>query len=196
MDGHTSDELTRIWSQMPHAHWSLQGMLSHVHDISLSALAVAIILLGAVILLELRSVVRLRQVTDRSLARVFEQLDLLRFESQQLLEQRQLWEQRQAPVARPQMHAAAPAAPVSTAPPVAPVLAASPMSARAPVSPGVPVSRAVPVSPSIAQTRTLPPGAAIPTVVSPGLSSGEARLLASLAEARARRTAAVEPARA
>lgn len=56
------------------------------HDISQSALAIAVFTLGVVIALELRSIARLRRALEGGLARVFEQLDLLRFENQQLLE--------------------------------------------------------------------------------------------------------------
>jgi hypothetical protein len=57
-----------------------------IHDISQTALAGAVLTLGLVILLELRSIVRLRRLVDGHLARVFEQLDLLRYENQQLIE--------------------------------------------------------------------------------------------------------------
>lgn len=48
------------------------------------ALAGAIVLLGVVLMLELRSVARLRRSLNRDMARLFEQLDLVRFDSQQL----------------------------------------------------------------------------------------------------------------
>ena len=54
-----------------------------LHEISQSALAAAVAILGAVILLELRSIKSLRQALDKQLGRVFEQLDLMRFETQQ-----------------------------------------------------------------------------------------------------------------
>jgi hypothetical protein len=57
--------------------------LHWVHEISQSALAAAVATLGVVILLELRSIARLRRAVDEHLSRLFEQLDLLRFESQQ-----------------------------------------------------------------------------------------------------------------
>jgi hypothetical protein len=57
-----------------------------LHDASQTALAAAVTTLGLVILLELRSIARLRRALDCNLARVFEQLDLLRFEIQQLIE--------------------------------------------------------------------------------------------------------------
>lgn len=206
MDGNTTREFTRLWSQVPHLHLSLHGIVPHVHDISLSALAAATGMLGIVILLELRSVVRLRQVVDGSLARVFEQLDLLRFESQQLLEE------QQSLAARPRVHARSPAAPAA---PVAPASPASPVSSSVARARTMSVTPATPTaSPSTASpTRT---SGAIPQPILPavriddllagapnrelaerrGLSSGEARLLSSLAEARARRAAASEPVRA
>ena len=58
----------------------------YLHDASVTALAAAVVTLGVVIMLELRSVLRLRHVLDQQLSRVFEQLDLLRFETHQLLE--------------------------------------------------------------------------------------------------------------
>jgi len=62
------------------------SMTFWIHEISQSALAAAVATLGVVILLELRSISRLRRAMDTHLARVFEQLDLLRSENQQLLE--------------------------------------------------------------------------------------------------------------
>jgi hypothetical protein len=127
----------------------LAAVWPHVHDISMAALAAAVATLGVVILLELRSVLKLRYAVDNSLARVFEQLDLLRFESQQLIEGQQL-AQTQAGDTR----AAATPAAVPTA---AAAGAATTMGAVA---------------------------AALPA------TAGEARLLSSLAQARARREAA------
>jgi hypothetical protein len=56
--------------------------LSWLHEISQSALAAAVVTLGLVILLELRSIKVLKRSMDNNLGRVFEQLDLLRFEQQ------------------------------------------------------------------------------------------------------------------
>jgi Protein of unknown function (DUF2802) len=53
---------------------------SWLHEISQSALAAAVVALGLVILLELRSIKMLRRSLDSNLGRVFEQLDLMRFE--------------------------------------------------------------------------------------------------------------------
>ena len=121
----------------------------HVHDISVSALAAAVVPLGVVILLELRSVLKLRHAVDNSLARVFEQLDLLRFESQQLIEGQQLIE------ARAQAGAASTAWRAE---------AAVRTQGQAQIQAG--------------DTRAAAPATA-----------GEARLLSSLAQARARREA-------
>jgi len=178
MHGHMSDEFTRLWSQLPHLHVSLQGILPHLHDMAVAALAAAIVLLGTAILLELRSVLRLRHAVDRNLARIFEQLDLLRFESQQLLEQHQ-----SASLAP--MQAAAPATAAIARSPVAPSRAAT-----APASATPPSSAAQPRLPS---ARIDAPGAGAPLRElgqRHALSSGEARLLSSLAAARARRGAA------
>lgn len=56
-----------------------------IHELSQSALAAAVAILGVVILLELHSISRLRRAMDTQLARVFEQLDLLRSQHQQSL---------------------------------------------------------------------------------------------------------------
>jgi hypothetical protein len=56
--------------------------LSWLHEISQSALAAAVVTLGLVILLELRSIKLLKRSMDNNLGRVFEQLDLLRLEQQ------------------------------------------------------------------------------------------------------------------
>jgi hypothetical protein len=62
------------------------NLMGWVHEISQSALAAAVAILGLVILLELRSIARLRSLVDGHLTRVFEQLDLLRLGSQQPVE--------------------------------------------------------------------------------------------------------------
>lgn len=126
-----------------------------VHDISVSALAAAVITLGVVLLMELRSVLRLRKVVDGQLGRVFEQLDLLRFETQQLLEGQQAL-QSPRPVANAML-----------TPAEQPAHGAEGTALALPVL--------VPAVPA--------PAAAVRT-------SGEARLLSSLAEARARRAQA------
>ena len=56
--------------------------MNWLHEISQSALAAAIVVLGVVIMLELRSITLLKRAMDGHLGRVFEQLDLLRFDKQ------------------------------------------------------------------------------------------------------------------
>ena len=51
-----------------------------LHDVSVTALAAAVLILGLVILLEIHCFSRLRRMVDINLARVFEQLELLRAE--------------------------------------------------------------------------------------------------------------------
>jgi hypothetical protein len=75
--------------------------LSWLHEISQSALAAAVVTLGLVILLELRSIKHLRRSVDNNLGRVFEQLDLLRLEQQP-----EAGLQRNGAPARPSEHAA------------------------------------------------------------------------------------------
>ncbi len=138
----------------------------HVHDISMSALAAAVVTLGVVIMLELRSVLKLRQVVDGNLARVFEQLDLLRFESQQLIEGQQLIEAR--------------------VPHRATTPSGRAMAVQAP-------QQALQVQPQDCAQIPIPPHhqalpVAAPAATAPA-TAGEARLLSSLAQARARREA-------
>jgi hypothetical protein len=68
------------------------------YDWSEAALAAAILALALVLVLELRSTQRLRRLVGQDLARIFEQLDLVRFENQQLLEQRPAEAVRPPPV--------------------------------------------------------------------------------------------------
>jgi len=118
--------------------------LHWVHEISQGALAAAVATLGVVILLELRSIARLRRVVDGHLSRLFEQLDLVRFESQQLA------------ASQGRSHPPSPRTAV-TVPAVA--------------MPSVTVS----AEPSVPAAYTAPP-----------MGSGEARLMAAIAAARAR----------
>src|SRR5450631_805992 len=69
-----------------------------LHDVSQTALAAAVLTLGLVILLELRSFARLRRSVDINLGRVFEQLEMLRAESRQLLEAQAKAAAREPPV--------------------------------------------------------------------------------------------------
>ncbi len=61
-------------------------VMPSIHDVSLAALAAAVVTLGCVMLLELRALAALRRNVDVHLARLFEQLDLIRFDHVQLLE--------------------------------------------------------------------------------------------------------------
>jgi hypothetical protein len=63
--------------------WLQMGWL---HEVSQSALAAAVGILGAVIMLELRSIKLLRRALESQLGRVFEQLDLMRFDTQQAVD--------------------------------------------------------------------------------------------------------------
>ena len=98
------------------------NLLGWVHEISQSALAAAVAILGLVILLELRSIARLRSLVDGHLTRVFEQLDLLRIAGQQPVETN---ESAVAPATR----TASVAAPASVAPSAATAYAQPPLGA-------------------------------------------------------------------
>lgn len=87
------------------------------YDYNLVALAGAVLILGLVVVLELRSVVQLRRTVEKDLGRVFEQLDQLCFESQQLVEGQQRQVRRVANSPAPVVAAAlAPAAQASVLP--------------------------------------------------------------------------------
>jgi hypothetical protein len=137
--------------------------MTWLHEISQSALAAAVLTLGLVILLELRSIRLLRRSMDSHLGRVFEQLDLLRFE-------------------HPPIEAG------SQSPPRAqssrPVLAAVPAAAN-PNPPPALTGNAYAAAAALASTGMKPEEIAQRC----GLAAGEARLLASLATARAGRQA-------
>lgn len=125
-------------------------VMPSIHDVSIAALAAAVVTLGCVMLLELRALAALRRNVDAHLARVFEQLDLIRFDHVQLLE----------------AHARI----------------AGAMAAAAPAHAPAERARAGTSNPMSATTSAAP--------TPPAIAAGEARLLASLAEARARRAAA------
>jgi len=114
--------------------------LHWVHEISQGALAAAVATLGVVILLELRSIARLRRAVDGHLSRLFEQLDLLRFESQQM--------------------AASQGQPLST--------------------------RTAVTVPAVSTPTVAGSAAGVPAPYTPPMGSGEARLMAAIAAARAR----------
>ncbi len=200
MEGNTAREFTRLWSALTHVQLAAHGFLSHLHDVGLSALAAAIIMLGVVILLELRSVAKLRHMTGRSLERVFEQLDLLRFETQQLLEERR--ESRESGIRRnAAVEYAVPARSQTAAAPATAVPAAlsAPRAPSPSAAPSLSAASGHPTIPILPGARVAEPaaGAAARELGERrNLSSGEARLLSSLAEARARRTGLAEAVRA
>lgn len=68
------------WLQLSSLQWHW------VHELSQSALAAAVAVLGCVILMELASIARLRRAMDSRLQRVLDQLDQLRSENQRLME--------------------------------------------------------------------------------------------------------------
>jgi hypothetical protein len=152
-----------------------------VHDISVSALAAAVITLGVVLMMELRCVLRMRQVVDNQLGRVFEQLDLLRFETQQLLEGQQSIESRDA--TRVSVAAMATATVASgrqdpiAAPPGAHLPRTGPAAANA-------APAFAPVAP-VAALKAVTAESVRPS--GRDITAGEARLLSSLAQARSRR---------
>jgi hypothetical protein len=88
------------------------NLMGWVHEISQSALAAAVAILGLVILLELRSIARLRSLVDGHLTRVFEQLDLLRLGTQQPVD---IMERAAEPATRPASIAAPASAPAGPA---------------------------------------------------------------------------------
>jgi len=152
----------------------------YLHDASVTALAAAVVTLGVVIMLELRSVLRLRHVLDQQLSRVFEQLDLLRFETHQLLEGQQSMPPQASsampsPSTAPALSAAS--APAATMP--HPGLSVVASASAAPMAPGVVYQNAAALAASGASSREIAQRL--------GLAAGEARLLSSLAQARARR---------
>ena len=175
---------------------ALAQLWLHVHDVSVSALAVAVAILGLVLLLELRCVVRLRGALENSQARVFEQLDLLRFETQQLIEAQQASVRSRdsalAGVAAGDQTpltvnvSAVPTVPVAIAAPALSV-PASPEPAPAAAPPAPPVPGAVYQSAAAMAARGVSSREIAQRL---GLANGEARLLSSIAQARARRAEA------
>jgi hypothetical protein len=157
-----------------------------LHDVSQTALAAAVLTLGLVMLLELRSFNRLRRSVDINLGRVFEQLEMLRAESRTMLE------------AQAQAQAAAAALPAMV--PSARILE-RPLTAPAPIERPVaePTALDFVVAPPINSDAYLSASALAAHGLAPaeiaarcGLPAGEARLLASLASARMRRDQAGE----
>jgi hypothetical protein len=156
-----------------------------LHDISQTALAAAVLALGLVILLELRSFTRLRRSVDINLGRVFEQLEMLRAESRQMLEAQAQAAVRAAPVVAPAKLALAERQMVER-----PLVAAPPVARPAVESTALDFVVAPPIDNNAYQNaNTLAAHGVSPTEIAArsGLPAGEARLLASLASARARR---------
>jgi hypothetical protein len=163
-----------------------------LHEVSQTALAAAVLTLGLVILLEIHSFARLRRMMDINLSRVFEQLELLRGESRQLLE-------AQAQAALRAAAAVAPAKPVLVErETLERPLAVPPTLERAPVEPtALDFVVAPPIDSNAYQSATTLAAHGIkPEEIAArsGLPAGEARLLASLAAARARRDEAAQAA--
>jgi hypothetical protein len=163
-----------------------------LHEVSQTALAAAVLTLGLVILLEIHSFARLRRMMDINLSRVFEQLELLRGESRQLLE-------AQAQAALRAAAAVAPAKPVLVdRETLERPLAVPPTLERAPVEPtALDFVVAPPIDTNAYQSATTLAAHGIkPEEIAArsGLPAGEARLLASLAAARARRDEAAQAA--
>jgi hypothetical protein len=156
-----------------------------LHDISQTALAAAVLVLGLAILLELRSFTRLRRSVDINLGRVFEQLEMLRAESRQMLEAQAKAAVRAAPVVASAKLALAERHMVERP------LAAAPAAERPAVeSTALDFVVAPPSDNSAYQNaNTLAAHGVSSTEIAArsGLPAGEARLLASLAAARARR---------
>ena len=156
-----------------------------LHDVSQTALAAAVLTLGLVILLALRSFTRLRRSVDINLGRVFEQLEMLRAESRKMLEAQQKAAVRVPPVAAPAKPALAERQmierPLAAAPPIErPVV--EPTALDFVVAP--PIDSNAYLSASTLAAHGLAPAEIAARC---GLQAGEARLLASLASARVRR---------
>jgi hypothetical protein len=154
-------------------HWLL------THDWTQLALASSVMTLGVVVALEVRAFARLRQEVTRDLARIFEQLDLVRFETQQV---------REAPV-RP---ASAPVAALRSVERGTPRAPLERTVQRAPGERGI-----LAPAPELAATsrdsysdaaRMAADGAqAHEIAMKCGLAAGEARILVGLQAARSRR---------
>jgi hypothetical protein len=161
-----------------------------LHDVSQTALAAAVFTLGLVILLELRSFNRLRRLVDINLGRVFEQLEMLRAESRQMLDSQARAALREPPVVGPAKPDAVERQ-ILERPLVAPPTLERPVVER-PAAETTALDFVV--APPIDADAYLNATAMAARGVAPaeiaarsGLPAGEARLLASLATARARR---------
>jgi hypothetical protein len=148
-------------------------MLMHwlvTHDWTQIALAGSVLALGLVVALEVQAFARLRREVTRDLARIFEQLDLVRFETQQLRESQ-------------------------VRPPSTPVASLRPIerpAQRAPGERGIPAPAAAVVAAARDNysdaARMAADGAEAREIAEKcGLASGEARILVGLQAARSRR---------
>jgi hypothetical protein len=153
--------------------------------------------LGLVVLLELRSFNRLRRSVDINLGRVFEQLEMLRAESRQMLEA-----QAKAAVRIPPVVASAQPDPTERQVLERPLVARPTLERPVVERPAVePTALDFVVAPPIDADAYLNASAMAARGLAPaeiaarcGLPAGEARLLASLASARTRRETAARPA--
>src|ERR1700689_4422324 len=139
-----------------------------LHEVSQTALAAAVVILGLVILLEIRSFARLRRMVDINLGRVFEQLELLRGESRQMLEAQAKAAARELPLVPPAKLAAAERQilerPLAATPAVLDFVVAPPIDANTYVNATALAAHGLPPAEITARS---------------GLPAGEARLLAS-----------------
>jgi hypothetical protein len=167
-----------------------------LHDVSQTALAAAVFTLGLVMLLEMRSFNRVRRSVDINLGRVFEQLEMLRAESRQMLE---VQAKAQAALRSPPV--VGPARPEPAEMLERPLVAAPTLERAAPERSAVePTALDFVVAPPIDADAYLKATAMAARGLAPaeiaarcGLPAGEARLLASLATARTRREAPAKP---
>jgi hypothetical protein len=155
-----------------------------LHDVSQTALAAAVLTLGLVMLLELRSFNRLRRSVDINLGRVFEQLEMLRAESRKMLDA-QAAALLAAPVVAPARPLAGERQTIER-----PLAAAAPIERPAVESTALDFVVAPPIdNDAYLNANTLAARGLTPEEIAArcGLPAGEARLLASLASARGRR---------
>ena len=165
-----------------------------LHDVSQTALAGAVLTLGLVMLLEIRSFARLRRMVDINLSRVFEQLELLRAESRQMLEA-----QAEAALRAPPVAAPAKTVPLERQTLERPLAAPPTLERPAVESTALDFVVAPPIDTNAYRNATtLAAHGVKPEEIAArsGLPAGEARLLASLAAARARRDEAAQAAEA
>jgi hypothetical protein len=157
-----------------------------LHDVSQTALAAAVLTLGLVMLLELRSFNRLRRSVDINLGRVFEQLEMLRAESRKMLDAQAVAQaQAAALLAAPSRALAGERQTVER-----PLAAAAPIERPAVESTALDFVVAPPIdNDAYLNANTLAARGLTPEEIAArcGLPAGEARLLASLASARGRR---------